>query len=153
MLSVRVVHLVDRGLLPRRSARIARRVTIAAVCAASCFGLVGCNMSPGPEDDAALSNDEQIRGLMDGIYQSLRDEDYERFNRLQCAKYRSPATGEPDKSSAAVLRGAVLDSVDSIVVKGDTATAVTRHHMSNDPEKFYTNTITLKLEDGLWTLC
>lgn len=145
--------VTSAGSSPRRS-RNRGTVRLATGTVVGVLALLGCDRTtPGPEEDAPLSNEERIRTLVQSGYQAMQNADYERFNGLQCKKYRSPETGESNDEVPEVLRGVVLDDVNSIVVNGDTATAVARHHMANAPDESYTNTVALELENGIWTLC
>ncbi|MFI6432914.1 hypothetical protein [Rhodococcus oryzae] len=106
-----------------------------------------------PESVAPIPTDEQIRTLIANAFTALGAGDYGTFDALQCRENRSAETPSPDAPGVEALRGVKLDNVDGITVNGDTATAVTHHHVDSAPDKPLSETVALRMEDGHWTLC
>ncbi|MGB3676510.1 MAG: hypothetical protein WA988_18930 [Candidatus Nanopelagicales bacterium] len=133
-----------------------RRALVGAGLLAIASGaLSGCSSPSLDADDAVIPPEQQIRVVVENGFNFLSKGDSAAFDQLQCPEKRvgdSSPSGNPDPDLA-LLRGLTLDSVDTIVVTGDTATAVTHHHSARAPDKPLSDTVALRLHDGNWLIC
>lgn len=144
-----------------RSRKVRDRIIFGAV-GTICAVLVGAllfvkSYTPAVDEDstsssAAVVHEAQIRATIRSAFEAISVGDWQTFDAVQCSEQRTGDQSDPE-NQANPLAGIRLDSVESVVISGETATAETRHHTERNPGTVLTEHLTMKWENGDWTLC
>ncbi|MFB1296076.1 lumazine-binding protein [Mycobacterium sp. pW049] len=102
-----------------------------------------------------LTDPQQIARAASGQNDALQRESYRDFQAFTCAAQQGDETKvlEAQRDSVAERGDRYVDSVDAVVVEGDTATADITYYFDNDKEAKETVEMTFAREDGAWKVC